>query len=84
VLFSFSPVAEETLPCITDQEGGMYEFEMRLNTASKKLGIAFLDLTTKPLKFTMHMGQMDYRLFTRTGTIALWSKGNKPAASGSQ
>jgi hypothetical protein len=80
----FFPVAEEKLPRITNQEGGTYEFELSLNTASKKIGIPFLDLTTKALKFTMHMGKMDYRLFTRTGTIELWSQGNRPAATVSE
>jgi hypothetical protein len=80
----FFPIAEEKLPRITSQEGAVYEFEIRLNTASKSTGIEFLDLRTKPIKFTMEMGKMDYRLFTRTGTIELWSKGNKPVGSNSQ
>ncbi len=80
----FFPVADETLPRITNQEGGIYEFEIRLNTASKDIGVPFLNLRTTPLIFTMQMGKMDYRLFTRTGTIELWSKGNKPAGSATQ
>jgi hypothetical protein len=77
----FFPVADETLPRITNQEGGTYEFEIRPNVAAKKLDIPFLDLRSELLKFTMQMGRMDYRLFTRTGTIELSSKGNRPAAS---
>lgn len=80
----FFPVADETLPRITNQEGGTYEFEIKLNTASKEIGIPFLDLRTKPLKFTMQMGKIDYRIFSRTGTIELWSKGNRPAGTSSQ
>ena len=80
----FFPVADETLPRITNQEGGIYEFEIKLNTASKDIGVPFLNLRTAPLTFTMQMGKMDYRIFTRTGTIELWSKGNKPAGSGAQ
>ena len=75
----FFPVADETLPRITDQEGGTYEFEIKLNTASKDIGIPFLDLRTRPLKFTMQMDKMDYRIFARSGTLELWSKGNRPA-----
>jgi len=80
----FFPVADETLPRITNQEGGTYEFEIKLNTASKEIGIPFLDLRTKPLKFIMQMGNIDYRIFSRTGTIELWSKGNRPAGTSSQ
>lgn len=80
----FFPVADEQLPRITNQEGGIYEFEIRLNTASKKLGVPFLDLRSQPLRFTMQMGKMDYRIFTRTGTIELWSKGNRPAGTTAQ
>lgn len=77
----FFPLAEEKLPRITSQEGAIYELEIRLNTASKRIGVPFLDLQTKPIKFKMQMGKMDYRRFTRTGTIELWSKGNRPAGS---
>lgn len=80
----FFPVADEKLPRITSLEGGTYQFELRLNTASKATGIPFLDLQTSPLKFSMQMGRMDYRLFTRTGTIELWANGNKPVGSGEQ
>ena len=77
----FFPLAEGKLPRITSQEGAIYELEIRLNTASKRIGVPFLDLQTKPIKFKMQMGKMDYRRFTRTGTIELWSKGNRPAGS---
>lgn len=77
----FFPIAEEKLPRITDLEGGTFEFEIRLNTASKKIGVPFLDLQSQPIKFEMQMGKMDYRMFTRTGTMELWSKGNRPAGS---
>ena len=80
----FFPVADEKLPRITNQEGGTYEFEITLNTATKDIGIPFLDLRSKPLNFTMQMGRMDYRIFSRTGTIELWSKGNKPAGNANQ
>jgi hypothetical protein len=80
----FFPVADANLPRITNQEGGVYQFELSLNAASKELGVPFLDLRAKPLKFTMQMGRMDYRLFTRTGTIELWAKGNKPVGNGAQ
>lgn len=77
----FFPVAEEKLPRITDLEGGTFEFEIRLNTASKQIGVPFLDLQTQPITFEMQMGKMDYRMFSRTGTMELWSKGNRPAGS---
>jgi len=78
----FFPADDETLPRITDQEGGTYEFTISLNTASRDdIGVPFLALRSQPqpLTFTMQMGRMDYRLFTRTGTIELRSKGSRPA-----
>jgi hypothetical protein len=80
----FIPIAEERLPRITSREGAICEFEIRLNPTSKRTGIEFPDLHTKPIKFTMEIGNMDYPLFTRTGTIELWSKGNKSVGSTSQ
>jgi len=76
----FFPADGETLPRITDQEGGTYEFTISLNTASRDTtGLPFLATRSRPLVFSMQMGRMDYRLFTRTGTIELRSKGSRPA-----
>ena len=76
----FFPADGETLPRITDQEGGTYEFTISLNTATRDdVGIPLLAMQTQPLTFTMQMGRMDYRMFTRTGTIELRSKGSRPA-----
>ncbi len=78
----FFPRVEETVPRITDLEGGQFDFELTLNIAASKYdGIPLLYPRTRPLDFTMEMGQMDYRRFNRTGTMALWTKNAKPAGT---
>ncbi|MCH9809480.1 MAG: hypothetical protein K0U74_17290 [Alphaproteobacteria bacterium] len=77
----FFPRQGESVARILDLEPGHYNFEMTLQTASAG-GVDFLPAAKiKPLVFERQAGQMDYRKFTGTATMAMWTADYKPSGS---
>ncbi len=67
----FEPRPGETVPTILDQTGGDYTFKLTLdNTATGEGGA--------PLQFEMRIGELDYRNFQGTGTMAMWAPSFRP------
>lgn len=77
----FVPRVGEKIARILDIEPGTYQFELTLNAAVTGRDLPFLKPKIRPLKFEMQIGQLDYRNFTRAGTMAMWSKDYRPATT---
>lgn len=72
----FEPRVGESVPRILDLEAGGYIFKLSLDVAGGGLGAG-----TTPLQFEMQTGQMDYRMFSGTGTMGMWSPNYRPATN---
>jgi hypothetical protein len=68
----FEPRAGETVPRVLDQEAGRYTFKLTLDVAAVQ-GAWFATGTVAPLQFEMEIGDLDYRVFQGTGTLAMWA-----------
>ncbi len=77
----FIPRADEKTGRILDYDPGSYRFELRLNTVMTDNSLPFLKKRVRPLIFEMQAGQTDYRRFTGTGTMPLWSKDYRAAGT---
>ncbi|MGH1418687.1 MAG: hypothetical protein ACRBCJ_07500 [Hyphomicrobiaceae bacterium] len=77
----FFPRENETIPRIMDLEAGNYEFHLTLNATKTGRSYGPFAAKTKSLKFEMKSGNLDYRNFTQTGTMPMWSADYRPATT---
>ncbi len=77
----FFPREDETIPRILDLEAGTYQFRLTLNATKTGRGYGPFAAKTKPLRFEMQNGNLDYRNFTQIGTMPMWAKDYKPATT---
>ncbi len=80
----FIPRMDEKINRILDYDPGDYQFEIRLNTAATSTLLPFFTSRIQPLRFPMQAGKTDYRRFSRTGTMPLWSQNYRSARTGAQ
>lgn len=77
----FFPRAGEKVARILDLEPGSYDFQLSLQTAEVG-GAKFLPgAKVRPLLFERQIEQLDYRNFSGTGTMAMWTDDYKPASN---
>ncbi|MGI9379063.1 MAG: hypothetical protein ACR2OW_05370 [Methyloligellaceae bacterium] len=76
----FFPQVGENVPRILDLEPGSYDFRIILDVASAGSDSLFAP-KLNPLSFSMQAGQMDYRRFTGSGTMEMWSANYQSATT---
>ncbi len=77
----FFPRADEKIARILDFEAGDYRLKLLLNTTQNDGALGKLFGGVKPLEFEMQIGKLDYRFFTGSNTVPMWSKNYKPVAT---
>lgn len=77
----FMPLQDETVARILDLEPGRYGFEVRMETASVSQPWPFDGQEIAPLRFEREIGQLDYRFFSGTNTMAMWSADHKASSN---
>lgn len=76
----FFPREGENVARILDLEAGAYSFRLILNAVPTGSDTWFKP-ATKPLEFQMQIGQLDYRNFSGTSTMAMWAADYRPVSS---
>jgi hypothetical protein len=77
----FEPRAGEAVARILEAEPGSYTFRLTLDVAAAGQGGAPAHSGGAMLQFEMQTGQIDYRFFQGTGTMAMWAPDYRPPTS---
>lgn len=78
----FFPRVGESVARILDLEPGRYRFELEPRTANTKAAQLLPTPKVEALVFERQIGQLDYRNFSGTGTMAMWDADYRPSGSG--
>ena len=74
----FEPRVGEAVLRILELEPGNYVFKLTLDVAAAGRGGGPASGGLAPLQFEMQTGQLDYRFFQGTGTMAMWAPDYRP------
>jgi hypothetical protein len=74
----FEPRVGEAVARILEAEPGSYIFRLALDVAAAGQGGGTASAGAAQLQFEMQAGQIDYRFFQGTGTMAMWAPDYRP------
>jgi hypothetical protein len=77
----FEPRVGEAVARILEGEPGSYTFRLTLDIAAAGQGSGAASTGGALLQFEMQAGQIDYRFFQGTGTMAMWAPDYRPPTS---